>query len=90
MRLRDVPLTVQRIATLACVAALSLILPKTAIGQQEKTLPVFVDGQAQIVPGFSDPTQWVRQELWVETEFDTDGDGKRDRVHVDVTPSQAD
>ena len=50
-----------------------------------RTLPVFENGQAQIVPGFQDSTQWVRQVLWVETEFDTDGDGKRDRVHVDVT-----
>jgi X-Pro dipeptidyl-peptidase len=23
--------------------------------------------------------------LWVETEFDSDGDGELDRVHVDVT-----
>lgn len=47
--------------------------------------PVFVDGQAQIVPAFEDQTQWVRHRLWVETEFDSDGDKKRDRVHVDVT-----
>ena len=50
-----------------------------------KTLPVFVNGQAQIVPGFGDTTTWIRQELWVETEFDSDGDGKKDRMHVDVT-----
>jgi X-Pro dipeptidyl-peptidase len=48
-------------------------------------LPVFVDGQAQIVPGFNNPQNWIRQDLWVETSFDTDGDGKPDRVHVDVT-----
>jgi X-Pro dipeptidyl-peptidase len=47
--------------------------------------PVFVDGQAQIVPAFADSTQWIREELWVETEFDSDGDGTRDRMHVDVT-----
>jgi X-Pro dipeptidyl-peptidase len=46
--------------------------------------PVFADGQAQIVPAFQDPEQWIREELWVETEFDTDGDGERDRVHVAV------
>ena len=50
-----------------------------------------MDGQAQIVPAFQDPAQWIRQTLWVETEFDSDGDGKRDRVHVDVTrPQQTD
>src|SRR5512145_756274 len=47
--------------------------------------PIFVDGQAQIVPAFEDQTQWVRQTLWVETEFDSDGDGKHDRMFVDVT-----
>ena len=50
--------------------------------------PVFVDGQAQIVPAFQDAAQWIRQTLWVETEFDSDGDGKRDRVFVDVTRPQ--
>jgi len=49
-----------------------------------KAGPVFVDGQAQIVPAFQDSTQWIRGELWVETEFDTDGDGELDRVHVAV------
>jgi X-Pro dipeptidyl-peptidase len=48
------------------------------------TLPVFRDGQAQVVPGFQDSTQWVRHDLWVETEFDSDGDGRRDRMHVGV------
>lgn len=50
-----------------------------------KTVPVFVDGQAQVVPGFQDKAAWIKQELWVETEFDSDGDGKKDRMHVDVT-----
>ncbi len=47
--------------------------------------PVFKDGQAQIVEAFSNPEEWIREDLWVETEFDTDGDGRMDRVHVDVT-----
>ncbi len=47
--------------------------------------PIFVDGQAQIVPEFQDAAQWVKETLWVETEFDSDLDGKRDRVFVDVT-----
>ena len=47
--------------------------------------PVFVDGQAQIVPAFADEQQWIRESLWVETEFDSDRDGQRDRVFVDVT-----
>lgn len=52
--------------------------------QPGSAAPVFVDGQAQIVPAFGDSTQWIREELWVETEFDSDGDGRMDRVHVAV------
>ena len=47
--------------------------------------PVFTDGQAQVVEAFSDSKQWIKERLWVETEFDSDKDGKRDRMHVDVT-----
>ena len=58
---------------------------------EQPARPVFVDGQAQIVPAFEDEKHWIRQTLWVETEFDSDGDGKRDRMHVDVTrPRQTD
>ena len=46
---------------------------------------VITDGQSQIVPAFADTAQWIRERLWVETSFDSDFDGKRDRVHVDVT-----
>ena len=52
---------------------------------QQKAGPVFKDGQAQVVPAFADTSQWIHQELWVETDFDTDHDGKPDRLHVDVT-----
>ena len=53
--------------------------------------PVFTNGQAQIVPAFEDPSQWIKQTLWVETSFDSDQDGKKDRVFVDVTrPKQTD
>ena len=52
---------------------------------QEKTKPVFKEGQAQIVADFNAPENWIRHDLWVETTFDTDGDGKLDRMHVAVT-----
>lgn len=58
---------------------------------QEKASPVFKDGMAQIVPDFDDPDKWIVHDLWVETEFDSDGDGKPDRMYVDVTrPYQTD
>lgn len=59
--------------------------PWPATAAADELGPIFVDGQAQIVPEFSDPATWIRQQLWVETEFDSDGDGELDRVHVDVT-----
>ena len=56
---------------------------------QEKVKPVFKDGEAQIVEAFSNQEDWLRHDLWVETDFDTDGDGEKDRMHVSVTrPSQ--
>jgi X-Pro dipeptidyl-peptidase len=61
---------------------LNLLLLGLANGQ---AVPVFADGEAQVVPAFNDPKQWIRHDLWVETEFDTDGDGRKDRMHVDVT-----
>lgn len=47
--------------------------------------PIFENGEAQIVPELKDSANWIRHDLWVETEFDTDGDGKLDRMHVAVT-----
>ncbi|HKS06636.1 MAG TPA: Xaa-Pro dipeptidyl-peptidase [Gemmatimonadaceae bacterium] len=65
--------------------AILLSAANAAAQAPTRTVPVFANGLAQVVPGFQDTTQWIRQHLWVETEFDSDGDGKRDRVHVDVT-----
>lgn len=53
--------------------------------------PVFKNGEAQVVAEFKNPKDWIRHDLWVETEFDSDGNGKADRVHVAVTrPKQTD
>jgi len=51
----------------------------------EKAVPIFENGEAQVVPAFENPDTWIRHDLWVETEFDTDGDGDPDRMHVAVT-----
>jgi X-Pro dipeptidyl-peptidase len=67
-----------------------MLLAQTA-SAQDKARPVFENGMAQIVPAFQDSSKWVRHDLWVETNFDSDRDGKKDRVHVDVTrPGQTD
>lgn len=73
----------------SCAAlALALATP-SAVAARAVDTPRFVDGQAQVVEAFSDAKQWIREHLWVESSFDTDGDGKPDRMHVDVTrPAQ--
>ncbi len=82
LHLRPSPIALRLIATIPV-----FVLTSTdASGQVvAKAAPVFVNGMAQVVPAFQDSTQWIRQELWVETSFDSDRDGKPDRVHVDVT-----
>jgi X-Pro dipeptidyl-peptidase len=65
------------------LALLAAALLPTSAWTQAK--PVFVDGQAQVVSEFANEAEWIRERLWVETEFDSDRDGKLDRVHVHVT-----
>jgi X-Pro dipeptidyl-peptidase len=71
---------------------LSVFLAAPLVAQTpERAAPVFVNGMAQIVPAFQDTAAWIRHDLWVETDFDSDRDGRPDRVHVDVTrPGQTD
>ena len=59
--------------------------PVSGIGADGKLGPVVRDGMMQPVLEFADSTQIIRQSLWVETNFDSDRDGKLDRVHVQVT-----
>jgi hypothetical protein len=47
-------------------------------------VPTFVNGMAQAVFA-SGTANYVNHELWVETNADSDFDGKKDRVHVDVS-----
>lgn len=82
--------------TLAIIAVLFAFTPPVGAQEKqdkenEKAIPVFEEGEAQIVSAFEDSDKWIRHDLWVETEFDTDGDGKPDRMHVAVTrPYQTD
>lgn len=67
-----------------CLAPVTTVTAAPAPApEDEAQQPVVEDGVMQSV--FTDRSTWVRQELWVETEFDSDGDGVLDRVHVDVT-----
>ena len=75
--------------TLACIVLGMAELGGTTVSAAEEppepARAWFRDGQAQVVPAFKDPSTWVRESLWVEAEFDSDGDSKRDRVFADVT-----
>ena len=49
--------------------------------------PLFRHGMAQ--PVFAEsPDDYVEQELWVTSSTDSDGDGTKDRIHIDVTRVQ--
>ncbi len=77
-----------------CICSLLLLWTNDGIAQKKvamKAAPSFKGGEAQIVDEFSDPDKWIRHDLWVETDFDSDGDRKKDRMHVSVTrPFQTD
>ncbi|MFN7732233.1 MAG: Xaa-Pro dipeptidyl-peptidase [Pirellula sp.] len=62
--------------------ATALSASPMASARADGAKPVFEDGMAQIVPEFK--ADWVEHDLFVETEFDSDSDGKLDRVHVSV------
>ncbi|WP_433356144.1 Xaa-Pro dipeptidyl-peptidase [Microtetraspora malaysiensis] len=65
--------------TLAAVAA-----NPAAAGAAAPVEPVFQNGMAQ--PVFSsNRNDWIREEVWIETPIDSDGDGRNDRVHAEVT-----
>ena len=77
--------------SLLCAFALAGTAAPLASQQAAPAGPIFKDGMAQVVPAFKDAKEWIQHDLWVETEFDSDGDGKLDRMHVDVTrPAQTD
>lgn len=71
----------------SAILCIALAFSSLSFAQQAitKAIPVFKDGEAQIVDAFNHPEKWIRHDLWVETEFDTDGDGDLDRMHVSVT-----
>lgn len=66
------------ICTCLIMLGLSMHGQTTSKGPQ----PIITNGEAQIVPEYRDR---LVQELWVETTFDSDGDGRLDRMHTYVT-----
>jgi X-Pro dipeptidyl-peptidase len=72
------------VLAITCCIAISMMQGGVSAAE-EADVPVFKDGEAQVVKAFEDDAYWIREDLWVETEFDSDGDQKLDRMHVSVT-----
>jgi len=74
---------------LHCLILIAFVITSATAQQSTLTVPVIEDGQVQTIEEFSNSDEWIRHDLWVETDFDTDGDGELDRMHVAVTrPAQ--
>jgi X-Pro dipeptidyl-peptidase len=79
------------VTAVVCMYSSNLLTAQDNINNQHNTsasgtiVPVIVNGEAQKIPAFENPDDWIKHDLWVETEFDTDGNGRPDRMHVDVT-----
>lgn len=76
------------IPTLALLSAPGALAQDAAPAALPDDLPpglVIEDGAAQPASAFSGRRNRIQEALWVETEFDSDGDGSMDRVYVDVT-----
>lgn len=67
---------------------LLVVFTQKISAQDLQIKPIFENGEAQIVSEFENPENWLRHDLWVETDFDSDGDGDPDRMHVSVTRPQ--
>ncbi|TWT73166.1 Xaa-Pro dipeptidyl-peptidase [Allorhodopirellula solitaria] len=84
-----IPNNIRFLVTALAVAGIGAAGSPAVLGEegndQEAAQPKFKDGQAVKVPAFSDSDYWIRHDLWVQTDFDSDEDGKPDRMHVDVT-----
>jgi predicted acyl esterase len=64
--------------------AVALAAAVVGVGAAKAAEPTFVNGLAQDV--FSSNTEdWIRDEGWVQSTYDSDHDGKPDRIHFDVT-----
>lgn len=82
--------------SLHLVPLLALVPSALAVQDQKPTQPddlpegvVVEDGAVQPVRAFRGKSNRIQEALWVETSFDSDGDGALDRVYVDVTRPKA-
>ncbi|SEQ85375.1 X-Pro dipeptidyl-peptidase [Hyunsoonleella jejuensis] len=72
-------------STLKKIYVLIALVVSYSLCSQNEAKPIFENGEAQVVEAFNTPEKWIRHDVFVETEFDSDGDGKLDRMHADIT-----
>ena len=61
-----------------------MVVAGSGVGVAGAAEPTFVNGLSQNV--FSANTaDWIRGEGWVQSTYDSDHDGKPDRIHFDIT-----
>ena len=73
-----------RLLVAAAAAAAVFVGGSVASAQPQPAVPTFAHGLAQAV--FStNPAEWYSGEAWVQAPFDSDGDHRQDRIHVDFT-----
>ncbi|MCD5348274.1 Xaa-Pro dipeptidyl-peptidase [Agromyces sp. S2-1-8] len=68
----------------AVIAGAGLAAASPAYASPDQTDPTFVDGLSQAV-FTKNSAEWVNEEAWVESEVDSDRDGRPDLVHIDVS-----
>ncbi|MDF0514121.1 Xaa-Pro dipeptidyl-peptidase [Agromyces sp. H3Y2-19a] len=68
----------------AVIAGAGLAAASPAYASPDPTDPTFVDGLSQAV-FTKNSAEWVNEEAWVESEVDSDRDGRPDLVHIDVS-----
>jgi predicted acyl esterase len=75
--------TTRLLASAATALALMAVVA-TSPASAQPAKPTFVNGLSQAV--FStNPADWYSGEAWVQAPFDTDNDGRLDRIHADFT-----
>src|SRR6476619_3221101 len=77
------------LVSLAAVWSITAAATATTAPLPACTTPTFANGLAQnVFPApspSSNPTNYINENGWVEAPFDSDFDGKNDRIHFDVT-----
>ena len=89
MRTRLLAAAVTATALSAVVASPASPLPAPApvpvpVPAPQPAVPTFTNGLAQAVFSTS-PADWYSGEVWVQAPFDSDSDGKLDRIHADFS-----